>query len=146
MAIWQSTFHLVPSEALKPSRGFQKAADENGHPHISDELICALDTRLERGASWWSKDIQGWGPCDGNRLEVGLRSEVRARFDLREPDMHFADAVLWLAQETGCRLVSEEGEVLEPTPRALKAALRTSEAARFVEDPAHFLEQVLQKE
>ena len=142
MATWQATFYLVSREALKAGGDCPvHLGEEWWEPKVPQEVVFTLDKRLTPGESW-CEEILGWGPYQGNRLEVGNIGGVRIRFNLCEPDPNFFDTVLWLAEETGSKLLSEDGEVLEATEFELRAALLGSSAALYAANPKGFLKGI----
>ena len=87
--------------------------------------------------------MQTWGPEDGNRLEVssvdGRATKVTARVDVRRLDAKFGAMILQFARTADAVFVRSDGLVVEPIVGAFAAALRSSAAWRFANDPAaHF--------
>jgi hypothetical protein len=124
VAVWQAIFQLVPT------RGF---------PADYHDLLGDIAPRIRS----WSRDIEWWGSEDGDRIDVllhrGLPVEGLVRIDLREPDAKFIEEVLRFAADAGFRFRDEYDWDVEPNPTAFALALRRSQAARFVEDPARYL-------
>ena len=87
--------------------------------------------------------MQSWGPEGGNRLDVsfvdGRATKVTARVDVRRLDAKFSALLLQFARTADAVLVRGDGLVVEPLVGAFAAALRSSAAWRFANDPAaHF--------
>lgn len=146
MAVWQVEFAIVPRQALTTT------------PHVP--LSQVLDT------DWWSgarlpagherqlsaiarlgasraTDRQTWGEEDGNRidlwLENGKPARLMVRVDVRRLDAAFGARLLQFARIADAVLVRRDGLVIEPLVGAFGAALRSSEAWKYVADPAEYL-------
>jgi hypothetical protein len=133
MAAWQVEFSVVPRRALASAGAAALRSSD---------------------ANWWatagaspaassSADVQSWGPEDGNRLDVwlvgGRAAKVSARVDVRKLDAKFGAMLLQFARTADAVLVRGDGLVVEPLVGAYAAALRSSAAWRFANDPAaHF--------
>ena len=90
-----------------------------------------------------SAKVQSWGPADGNRVDVwfvdGRATAVTARVDVRRLDSKFGAMLLQFVRTANAVLVRSDGLVVEPLVGAYAAALRSSDAWRFANDPAsHF--------
>jgi hypothetical protein len=127
MATWQADFYLIPSG-----------------PWLSD-YQARLDAIAPRGRSW-SREIETWGPEDGNRLDVHLRAgtpiDGLLRLDMRTWDPSFTSGVLDLLKEQRFGLEDAAGRWVEPVLGEVALAARGSAAFRFVEDPEGFLRRL----
>ena len=110
-----------------------------------EPIIKRLSQRLPKGKSW-SEDLAVWGDIDGSCVTI-LREgedclEVNARFDLRTISREIAAAVLDFARELDCWFVTEDRRVIAAEFGDLIAAIRTSKAYSFLEDPDAFLNEL----
>jgi hypothetical protein len=101
-------------------------------------------------AQSWSPEIETWGEEEGNRIDIttsdeGLE-EVRVRFDARNIDRGFVSQVVSLAIAADCVVVTEAMDVIPPLVAELEAAIRDSDARRFVRDPKEFLDGLEERE
>ncbi|MFL5617164.1 MAG: hypothetical protein ACJ79A_02075 [Gemmatimonadaceae bacterium] len=146
MAAWQVDFSIVPRRALAAAgvAALRPSAD-------ADWWAAAVLPSDYRGklaavvspASASSGDLQTWGSEDGNRIDVwsvnGRATKVTARVDVRRLDAKFGAMLLQFARTADAVLVRGDGLVVEPLVGAFGAALRSSAAWRFANDPAaHF--------
>ena len=132
MATWQFDVNLIPQ-------------DSDELPSV-DELAARLSRVLEEAESWAS-DLRIWGTEDGNRVDLWLGGdsveEVGVRIDVRDGWSEFCGAVLVLAADLGLALrEAGTGAGIESTPRGLRSAIASSDAARFVSDPKLFLAEL----
>jgi hypothetical protein len=88
-------------------------------------------------------ELETWGPEDGNRVEVrsgeGRVARVHVRVDVRKLDSKFGAALLSFVRAAGAALVRSDGLVVEPTIGAYAAALRSSSAWTYANDPTAFV-------
>ena len=88
-------------------------------------------------------ELQTWGSEDGNRIDVWSESgkpvRMSARIDVRRLDAKFGAMLLQFARVADAVLMRRDGLVVEPLVGALGAALRSSEAWQYANDPAGFL-------
>lgn len=146
VAAWQVEFSIVPRRALA-------ARQRVGQPALAD-------------ADWWSAegppadyrrqlagvasptasgntDLQTWGTEDGNRVDVssvdGRVVTITARVDVRRLDSKFGAMLLQFARIADAVLVRRDGLIVEPLVGAFAAALRSSAAWQFANDPAAHL-------
>lgn len=154
MATWQYAVELIPRRKvlelfteIPPSMNedVYEATEWWSSQQPSDDYETLLRS-FAAPCSAWSEDVKCWGEEDGNRIDVLLKGkcvvEVSVRFDLRNLDDVFSRNVIDFAQRNGCVLLGESMEVIEPSVNALKSKLLSSDAARFVRDPALYLEGV----
>lgn len=154
MATWQCDFHLVPRrelhEAGRPAPeaiAATRARDTRWWRRCEPPPdLLALAAAAAPAAPTWSERLRTFGREDGHRIDVwaeGARTaSVLVRFDLRQPDRRFLDAVVTLARRADACLVRADGLVVPADAAALGAALATSAAARFVADPEAYLRRV----
>jgi len=146
MAAWQVDFTIVPRRALTAAGGAALRSSADASPWSAASLPAGYQGRLAAVASpatSSSADVQSWGPEDGNRLDVhlvdGRATKVTARVDVRRLDAKFGAMLLQFARTADAVLVRGDGLVVEPLVGAFGAALRSSAAWRYANDPAaHF--------
>jgi hypothetical protein len=146
MAIWQVEFAIVPRRVLETRSGLTL-------PDILDTdwwTTASLPTGYAQqlaaiappGPSWAS-ELHTWGEEDGNRVDVwfanGKAARMIARVDVRHLDAKFGAMLLQFARVANAFLVRRDGLVVEPLVGAFSAALRSSEAWQYANDPAAFL-------
>jgi hypothetical protein len=146
MAAWQVDFSIVPRRSLAAA-GLPKprASDEVGRwaagdfPSDYQRKLAAVAAPAPSS----SADVQSWGTEDGNRVDVwsvdGRATMVTARVDVRRLDAKFGAMLLQFVRTANAVLVRSDGLVVEPLVGAFAAALRSSTAWRFANDPATFL-------
>ncbi len=143
MAAWHVDFTIVPRRALASAGlptlpGSADAASWGTEPLPADyrQKLGAV----EAPAASSSADRQTWGTEDGNRIEVwsvnGRATTVTARVDVRRLDARFGAMLLQFARTADAVLVRGDGLVIEPLVGAFGAALRSSSAWRYANDPA----------
>jgi hypothetical protein len=153
MALWQTNMTLVPSSLLL-QHGVRLGATitdadleletwDKSYP--PESVIERLAERLPKGKSW-SENLAVWGDLDGSCVTIlregGVCVEVNARFDLRTVSREIAAAVLDFARELGCWFVTEDRRVIAAEFSDLSAAIRTSKAYTFLENPNAFLDEL----
>ena len=141
MATWQCDFEVVPSQSPTPT---------SDDPWLQfppapawEEWITAV---LDPGPTW-HRDLRGWGPQDGNRIEAwldaGRLASLRTRLDLRDPDLQtFVLRLVSLLGRLDAVLETHYGTRLPTSLRALTEAIEGSPAFRFVKDPDAFLRRL----
>ena len=145
MAVWQVEFAVVPRRALaaKPRVALPQVMDTawwstERFPAAYAQQLAAI---ASPGASW-TAERQTWGAEDGNRVDVwsenGKPTRVTARVDVRRLDSRFGAMLLQFARAAGAVLVRRDGLIVEPLVGAFGAALRSSEAWRYANDPAAY--------
>ena len=146
MADWQVDFSIVPRRALASAgmATLPRTADANwwAIEALPSDYAGKLAVIASPAASS-NANVQTWGPEDGNRLEVssvdGRATKVTARVDVRRLDAKFGAMILQFARTADAVFVRSDGLVVEPIVGAFAAALRSSAAWRFANDPAaHF--------
>ena len=143
MADWQVEFSIIPRRALGAGGVAALRASADAAPWDAASLPADFRGKLAAvasPASTSSADVQSWGPEDGNRLDVwlvdGRATEVTARVDVRKLDAKFGAMLLQFARTADAVLVRRDGLVVEPLVGAFAAALRSSAAWRFANDPS----------
>jgi len=154
MASWQCDFHLVPRGELRTGSGGLPEFIASGRARETRwwrRSRLPADYRERLGAlaapgHSWSHDLQTWGREEGSRVDVwseqGRVQSVFARVDVRAPDRRFVGGLADFARAADAVLVRYDGLVVEPTLPEVEAALGSSRAARFVEDPEAYLTRV----
>jgi hypothetical protein len=146
MAAWQVHFSIVPRRAfaaastakLRPSADADWWAAEPLPSDYRQKLAAVVTPAPSSSAA-----VQTWGTEDGNRIDVstvdGRATMVTARVDVRRLDAKFGAMLLQFARTADAVLIRSDGLVVEPLVGAFGAALRSSEAWRYANDPAaHF--------
>jgi hypothetical protein len=153
MAVWQVEFAIVPRRALaaQPRVALPQVMDADWWS--ADHLPAGYAQQLAAIASPGSSstaELQTWGEADGNRVDVwsenGKATRMTARVDVRRLDARFGAMLLKFAQVADAVLVRRDGLVIEPLVGAFGAALRTSEAWKYANDPAAFLASYSEEE
>jgi len=146
MAEWQVHFSVVPRRALAAARAAKRLPSGDEAWWAADVLPADYQGKLAgvaEPASPASATVQSWGSEDGNRVDVwsvdGRATAVTARVDVRRLDSKFGAMLLQFVRTANAVLVRSDGLVVEPLVGAYAAALRSSDAWRFANDPAsHF--------
>jgi hypothetical protein len=145
MAAWQVDFYIVPRRALASRAELTPSVLEDIDWSATNSFPTDYPTRMAAIAAparSLSADLQTWGREDGNRVDVwsdaGRVIRVMARVDVRRLDSKFGAALLEFVRKAGAVLVRSDGLVVEPIIAAYAAALRSSVAWRFANDPAAF--------
>jgi len=143
MASWQVDFTIIPRRALASAGPSKLIGSADAHVWGAQPL--PFDYQQKLGAvmsptSSSNADRQTWGAEDGNRIDVwsvdGRATAVTARVDVRRLDARFGAMLLQFARTADAVLVRGDGLVVEPTVGAFGAALRSSSAWKFANDPA----------
>ena len=150
MAAWQVHFSIVPRRAfaaanaakLRPSADTDWWAGEALPSDFRGKLAAVASPAPASNA-----DVQTWGTEEGNRIDVtsvgGRAMTVTAQVDVRRLDARFGAMLLQFARTADAVLVRSDGLVVEPLVGAFAAALRSSQAWRYANDPAaHFASYV----
>ena len=143
MRDWQVEFSIVPRRALATAGVAALRPSADASPWSAERLPLGYQSKLAAVsplAPSSNEDVQSWGPEDGNRLDVwsvdGRATKVTARVDVRRLDAKFGAMVLQFARTANAVLVRSDGLVVEPMVGAFSAALRSSAAWRFANDPS----------
>jgi hypothetical protein len=88
-----------------------------------------------------------WGAEDGHRIDLWRDGEaiesIKVRIDARKPATKFIESVCAFAKSMQCRFYGYNAHAeIDSTPAALLAALRESDATKFVRDPRDFLSEI----
>jgi hypothetical protein len=143
MAVWQVEFAIVPRRALatKPRVALSEIMNtdwwgaERLPAGYSQQLAALAPLAASPGT-----ELQAWGERDGNRVEVrsenGKPTRMTACVDVRRLDARFGAMLLQFARIADAVLVRRDGLVVEPLVGAFGAALRSSDAWKYANDPA----------
>jgi hypothetical protein len=150
MADWQVEFSIVPRAALAAERATKRpSVDWSAASALPSDYARKLAT-VAPPASATSADVQSWGTADGNRIDVwsvdGRATTVRARVDVRKLDSKFGAMLLQFVRTANAVLVRGDGLIVEPLVGTFAAALRSSPAWRFANDPAAHLARYTESE
>jgi hypothetical protein len=154
MATWQFDVHLIPRAELLNIFGFLPAK-------IDKESFNARNwwhnTKLPNGyreilssfvpvGSSWCEDIELWGDEEGDRIDVshdeGRIDAVYVRISAISLNKSFVSCVAQFAQTCDCLILTEDDQLIEPSPDLLGKAVLQSNAARFVANPRKFLDDL----
>jgi len=129
VAIWQADF-----EVLIPSCG------------LPADYRLAVAQVLPPGKSWM-RGLEVWGTEEGDRIDVftkpGSPPEVLARFDLREwKPAIYEDFLVLVRSVRGQLRTAESGAEVAATFEDFTRTLLESRAARFVQDPRAYLDDL----
>ena len=145
MAVWHVEFAIVPRRTLAAIPRVAVAQVMDTDWWSTDRFPAAYSKQLAAIASPGSlstAELQTWGAEDGNRVEVwsenGKPVRMCARVDVRRLDTRFSALLLQFVRAAGAVLVRRDGLVVEPLVGAFGAALRSSEAWRYANDPAAY--------
>jgi hypothetical protein len=146
MKDWQVHFSIVPRRAFAAAHATKQLPPVDADWWRAEPLPSGYQQKLAAVASpapSSSSEVQTWGTEDGNRIDVssvdGRATMVTARVDVRRLDARFGAMLLQFARTADAVLVRSDGLVVEPLVGAFAAALRSSKAWRFANDPAaHF--------
>jgi hypothetical protein len=153
MAAWQVDFSIVPRRALVAAQLAGQPVKADAHwwtgdgppPNYQGQLAGVASRAASR-----SSDLQTWGTEDGNRVDVwsvdGRVTTITARVDVRRLDSKFGAMLLHFARIANAVLVRRDGLIVEPLVGAFAAALRSSEAWQFANDPAAHLARYAEQE
>ena len=143
MAAWQVQFSIVPRRAFAAAGAAKLRPSADADWWAAEPLPLDYQRRLASVASpapSSSTEVQTWGTEDGNRIDVwsadGRARMVTARVDVRRLDSKFGAMLLQFAKTADAVLVRSDGLVVEPLVGAYAAALRSSKAWRYANDPA----------
>jgi hypothetical protein len=142
MTDWQVEFSIIPRAALAAPRVPSATIGDWGVVKTlpSDYARKLGDVAVPSRAS--SGDVQSWGTPDGNRIDVwstdGRATTVRACVDVRKLDSKFGAMLLQFVRTADAVLVRSDGLIVEPLVGAFAAALRSSEAWRFSNEPLKY--------
>jgi len=154
MATWQFDLYLLPRSALQARFGaVPSTVDEEtfgeGDWWLDQPSPIDLPSEVARllpENQSWVKGLRTWGTEDGDRVDIyyenGKVVDVFLRLDLRQPSKQFIDGLIILAKRIDAMLMTDEGQLLEPTREQLAGSLEGSDAARFVADPIEFLNEL----
>ena len=146
MKEWQVEFAIVPRRVLaaEPRVALPQVMDTDWWS--TERFPAAYSQQLAAIAAPGSSstaELQTWGEEDGNRVDVwsenGRATRMTARVDVRRLDTRFSAMLLQFARVAGAVLVRRDGLVVEPLAGAFGAALRSSDAWRYANDPAAWL-------
>ena len=146
MTAWQVHFSIVPRSAFAAANAAKLRPSADADWWAGQVLPADFRGKLAAVASPASAsnaDVQTWGTEEGNRIDVttvgGRATMVTARVDVRRLDSKFGAMLLQFARTADAVLIRSDGLVVEPLVGAFAAALRSSEAWKYANDPAaHF--------
>jgi hypothetical protein len=153
MAVWQVDFAIVPRRALArgPQLSIRDLLDTDWWS--AERLPTGYSQQLTAtvpGGSSLTPEHQTWGEADGNRVDVwfenGRATRMTARVDVRRLDAKFGAMLIQFARVAEAVFVRADGLVVEPLVGAFGAALRTSSAWQYANDPAAHLSSYSERE
>lgn len=153
MRRWQFHIEFIPRAWHKRAGGdLSPLFDEEGYDtlpawrdHQPASSLNDLFSPIFPAAPVSSGDCLFWGNHQHTDAHVCREREMVAsvgmHLDVRGCGARLLNIVAELASGLGCvLLVTDERRVIEPNVFALSKALRTSRAARYVQDPHHILD------
>ena len=88
----------------------------------------------------WTDDARFFGTDNGDQIEIWSNSEIRCRFDMRDPDLEILESILRLARKFKLMLVSSDSlEVIIPEMALVAMDIQESTAMKFCTDPEGYL-------
>jgi hypothetical protein len=122
--------------------------DLNADSNDIEKIIRVFADQVE-----WTKTTEGmktFGNNDTNditisKTEQGRLEGISFRIDLRKIDRDFIFNALTISKDLDCLLLDSQGNLFEPTRENLVDNVKTSNAFKFVTNPADFLNN-LEKE
>lgn len=156
MATWQYEIYLLPSWSTDEQwddRAIIMSDEFDATPlwkryDRKEELLDSLSQILPAATSW-TPEIAIWGSHDGDRIEVGghgdALDEIIVRFDARNISNKFIRSIVDVAVAFGLVIMTDDMQIHNPDYQGLSNLLKTSEASRFVKDPAAFLKSLEKK-
>jgi hypothetical protein len=151
MAAWQFDMHLLPAEAARRRYGatplmIPRSDHDEGDWWKDQERLDNLPSEISKllpTLSSWSNDLQRWGTEDGDRVDLLCHGrvvvDILVRVDVRDLSHTFVAGVMDMARRHGWCVRLASGRVIAPSTTKVLAAIRDSDAFRFVRDPAGFL-------
>jgi hypothetical protein len=155
MAAWQVDLYIVPR--VRAGLRARKRGGANGSVDDVDWWQeNPLPPQFTKGLADFLPEQPGWdqnwkifGTEEGNRLDLLLKNgdvdEIRARIDVRVPDLNFMGKLAALVRNNACVFLNSAGHVIEPTVESLCIEIETSPAASFIADPESFLNALQQR-
>jgi hypothetical protein len=156
MALWQFKIELIPQSWIDSGGVVEALFSEEGvDPSIAwaryydSRLEERLSSALQNGKSWHS-DLALWGDLEEDDIQLwrdqGKVESIQAPFDLRNPNLSLFQAIVDIARDLGLAILAPDIKMVVPwdTQELLRVAME-SNAARFVDDPHSFLQQVGQR-
>jgi hypothetical protein len=143
MAVWQVEFTIVPRRALATSPRVPVLEIMDTAWWSAERLPAGYSQQLAAlapPASPTGTERQTWGEPDGNRVDVwsqnGKPTRMTACVDVRRLDARFGAMLLHFARIADAVLIRRDGLVVEPLVGSFGAALRSSDAWKYANDPS----------
>lgn len=154
MAIWHFRIGFVPRvsvlkryETIPISISEQEIANHEfwaGFEHQVEFESCLLNVGIECAS--WSNERRCWGEENGSQLVViysdGRIEWVSAKIDVRSVSQDFLSKTIELAMKFDLLLLANETYLFEPELGRMLTHLRSSTAARYLEDPEKTLKSI----
>jgi hypothetical protein len=155
VAIWQVPIEFVPTlwaeendfkvAQLYDEDGFDTSCAWEKHQPTKD--LERLFGHILPAAKSWDEDLLLWGNDKTHDIHVwreeGLIFSIGFRLDLREKITSIASSLIEVANELDCVFfVPDQEKLFEPNMFAFIQYVRNSNAAKFVKDPAGYLDEV----
>lgn len=150
MAIWQYTVYLLPKVYLRNSQkqGMDVVDEFPGWgikvADFSGPLSKVFgDEKLQYGIRYFGKSDESDVSivCDDDTKL--LAHEISIRFDLRKSISKEVQTIFDLARQLDALIFTEDFKVIDPGDiEAMKTAIRSSTALRFLNDPEEYLKSL----
>ena len=156
MATYQFVIELIPETWIATEKGnVGLLFDENGFYDLSIpwgnyRLIVNLESLLSpilpEGDSW-NKNLQLWGNEEYSDIQVRSEGDgiegIKIRLDLRGNTNNLKLDIIKLAKHLKCMLfLPTERKIIKPDISALNDAISNSSAAKFVNDPEKYFDDL----
>jgi hypothetical protein len=154
MAIWQFRLNLIPERSLRAKYDTipviipEDMAEDfpwwrEAQPPVGFEK--QIDSILVR-ADYRPLSMCIWGDEDANYASIGYEDDTRSTvewvafsIDVRNVSIDFVKGICNLASRLKCQILTRQYHLLAPDIKIVLAAIHSSTAKRFVEDPVSTL-------
>lgn len=141
---------LIPSPAVEQAMRRSDIFDEQASLWKGWDSTALFSALLQLGPpqKTWDPSTVSWGLEDQSCLylstdeNTGSIVEFRFRFDLRTTSCQLLKDLLQIVREEQLTVIGEAGDIIRPELRDFLQQASGSSAARFVADPAGYLEKL----
>jgi hypothetical protein len=152
MALWQFLIELIPKDwaeengynagLLQDDDGYSTAIAWDGRNPEKD--VAQILSKILPRADSYHKDLSIWGNTESNDVQMfhqdGEIEGISIRIDLNEDVKRMVIRVVRAAQTLDCIFfVPEKGSFAAANEFQLVRAIKDSDAVKFVDDPAAFM-------
>jgi len=155
MAVWQFSVVFLPeSWAQKHNYDSASLYDEDGYDterawqeSQPDSSFKAVFSKILPASKSWHQDLLFWGNTQEHDIQVWYENSkvegVHVRLDVNQSINDILVKVVSAANELGCVLFFPEfRQIAKANEFELKTALKNSNAAKYVNDPQVFLNEL----